>query len=51
LWDVDRKKDNEQLNNNSNTGTFEVAGGECCFIRPKNMGRNHSGNDGLEVSV
>jgi hypothetical protein len=37
---VGRKKDNKQLNGNSDTGIFAAAGaGECGFIRPGNMDR------------
>jgi hypothetical protein len=49
---VGREEDNEQLNDRLVTGTLVVAGsGECRFIRLVNIGRNHGGNDKLNISV
>jgi hypothetical protein len=49
---VAHKEDNKQLNGNSFTATFPVAGGgECRFIRLVNIGRNHRRNDSLWISA
>jgi hypothetical protein len=50
--EVAREENNEKLNSSRFTGTFAVAGGgECRFIRLVNIGRNHCGDDGLEISA
>jgi hypothetical protein len=51
--EVAREENNQQLNNGSRfTATFAVAGGgECPFIRLVNIGRNHYGNDCLNISA
>jgi hypothetical protein len=50
--EVAHEEDNGQLNGRWFTGTFAVAGGrECRFIRLVNIGRNHFGNDCLEISA
>jgi hypothetical protein len=50
--EVAREENNEQLDGAVFSGTFAVAGGgECRFIRPVNIGRNHYGNDILSISA
>jgi hypothetical protein len=40
--EVEHQEDNKQLNGKSFAGTFAVGcGGECCFIRLVNIGREH----------
>jgi hypothetical protein len=53
VWrEVAREEDNDQLNGKFFTGTFAVAdGGECRFIRPVNIGRNHNGDDCFFISA
>jgi hypothetical protein len=48
--EVAREEDNERLNGSRFTGTFAVADrGECRFIRLVNIGRNHLGNNCLQI--
>jgi hypothetical protein len=50
--EVAREENNEQLNGIYFTATFAVAGGgECRFIRLVNIGRNHFGDDQLNISA
>jgi hypothetical protein len=50
--EVAREEDNKQLNGSHFTATFAVAdGGKCRFIRLVNIGRNHYGDDSLEISA
>jgi uncharacterized protein (DUF433 family) len=50
--EVAREENNEELNGRYFSGTFAVAdGGECRFIRLVNIGRNHAGNDSLDISA
>jgi hypothetical protein len=50
--EVGREEDNRNLNGRWFAGTFAVAGGgECRFIRLVNIGRNHLGDDRLEISA
>jgi hypothetical protein len=50
--EVPCEEDNEQLNSSWFTATFPIAvGGECCFIRLANIGRNHRGGDPLSISA
>jgi hypothetical protein len=50
--EVAREEDNNQLNGDWFTATFPVAGGgECCFIRLVNIGRNHFGSNRLMISA
>jgi hypothetical protein len=48
---VAREENNKQLNGTRFSYTFAVTGGgECRFIRLVNIGRNHVGNDILQIS-
>jgi hypothetical protein len=50
--EVAREEDNNQLNGKWFTATFPVAGaGECRCIRLVNIGRNHWGEDSLNISA
>jgi hypothetical protein len=49
---VAHEEQNHQLNDSWWIGTFPVAGGEeCRFIRLVQIGRNHSGDDSLNISA
>jgi hypothetical protein len=50
--EIAREEDNKQLDGKWLTAIFAVAGGgECRFIRLVNIGRNHFGNDCLQISA
>jgi hypothetical protein len=50
--EVAREEDNKELSGEYFVRTFEVAGcGECRFIRLVKIGRNHHGNDAIEISA
>ena len=50
--EVDHKEDNEDIDGESRTRTFAVAGGDACrFIRLVQIGTNHSGDDRLWIEA
>jgi hypothetical protein len=50
--EVDRRKNNGQLNGGNSTQTFELTGaGACRFIWLINIGTNHNGDDRLSIGA